>query len=497
MEQENTLNQNKTFKDEQNELLNSLIDNNYYKYWLGKKEINFDTVYNIPTLELQITPVCNKTCEYCYLVKYGNELYPKEIRNQEEILNNISILLDYYHSKKFKFPRLDLFSGEIWHTDFGIKILTTILAKIKLGLEIKMIIIPSNFTFINYPDKIKQLEWFIDAFEAENCQLIFSASIDGKFSENLTRPFNNKTTLTDEFYDNLFKFCKKHNYGFHPMLSAYSIDYFKQNYTWFKDKLIEYNFYDPEKSPIDVYNYVMFLEVRNNDWTEEKLYKYIDCLNYMLDYDIDTVWTKEQDGLEYLASCLSKTYYSNIRQFKRLNYINYLSDDTGGLPGCTISYTLMIRAGDLSIVPCHRTSYQKFIYGKYIVKNNQIQGIEAQNPILANRIWNQKMKANPFCDSCYLYNYCLKGCYGSQYETTGDLFYPVECCCDLFKIRVLYLYHKKEQLLKKYNLNYNKFQNEEQNSIINCIKMENEEKYKKWMKQIEVVLSQNYMKIQY
>ena len=67
MEQENTLNQNKTFKDEQNELLNSLIDNNYYKYWLGKKEINFDTVYNIPTLELQITPVCNKTCEYCYL----------------------------------------------------------------------------------------------------------------------------------------------------------------------------------------------------------------------------------------------------------------------------------------------------------------------------------------------------------------------------------------------------------------------------------------------
>ena len=54
-----------------------------------------------------------------------------------------------------------------------------------------------------------------------------------------------------------------------------------------------------------------------------------------------------------------------------------LLDDEVNLKECTISYTLMIRAGDLSIVPCHRTSYQKFIYGKYIVKNNQIQGIEA------------------------------------------------------------------------------------------------------------------------
>lgn len=496
MELENILNQTKTFQDEQNELFYSLIYNNYYKYWSGKEKINSEFIYDIPSLELQITPVCNKSCEYCYLVKYGDELYPKEIRNQDVILNNISILLDYYKSKGFKLPRVDLFSGEIWHTDFGLKVLTTILAKIKLGLNIKQIIIPSNFSFINYDDKIKQIEWLIEEFKKEECNLIFSASIDGKFSENMVRPFNNKNTLTDEYYDKLFKFCKKHNYGLHPMFSAYGIDYFKKNFTWFKDKINEYDLYDKSK-PIDIYNTIMFLEVRNDDWTEEKLYKYIDCLNYMLNYDIDTIWTKEKDGLEYLAARLSKIKYSDIREFKYLNYINYLSDDTNGLPGCTVTYTLMVRTGDLSIVPCHRTSYQKFIYGKFKVENNKIIGIEAQNPILANRIWNQKMKANPFCDSCYLYKYCLKGCYGSQYETTGDLFYPIESCCDLFKIRVLYLYYKKEQLLKKYNLDYNKFQNEEQNSIIDCIKMENKEKYNKWMKKIQAVLSQNYMKIQY
>jgi len=37
----------------------------------------------------------------------------------------------------------------------------------------------------------------------------------------------------------------------------------------------------------------------------------------------------------------------------------------------------MVRAGDLSIIPCHRTSYQKFIYGKYKTENNKIIGIEA------------------------------------------------------------------------------------------------------------------------
>ncbi|MDD7592117.1 MAG: hypothetical protein PUJ92_03895 [Bacilli bacterium] len=193
----------------------------------------------------------------------------------------------------------------------------------------------------------------------------------------MTRPFNDKSILTDEFYDNLFKFCKKHSYGFHPMLSAYGIDYFKQNYTWFKDKIKEYEFYDSEKHPTDIYNFIMFLEVRNNDWTEEKLYKYIDCLNYMIDYDIDTVWTKELDGLNYLASQLAKTFYSDIEKFNCQNYINYLSDDEDGVPGCTVSYGLMIRTGDLSIVPCHRTSYQKFIYGKYKVEDNKIIGIEA------------------------------------------------------------------------------------------------------------------------
>ena len=54
------------------------------------------------------------------------------------------------------------------------------------------------------------------------------------------------------------------------------------------------------------------------DWVDEKIKRNISY------YDIDTIWTKEKDGLEYLAARLSKIKYSDIREFKYLNYINYL-----------------------------------------------------------------------------------------------------------------------------------------------------------------------------
>jgi len=80
MEQRNTLKKNiKTFEEEQNDLFQSLINTNFYDRWLGKISYDKKDIYDTPTLELTITSVCNKACKYCYLVKHGDELYPKEI----------------------------------------------------------------------------------------------------------------------------------------------------------------------------------------------------------------------------------------------------------------------------------------------------------------------------------------------------------------------------------------------------------------------------------
>ena len=53
-------------------------------------------------------------------------------------------------------------------------------------------------------------------------------------------------------------------------------------------------------------------------------------------------------------------------------------------PGCTINRALIVRMGDLAIVPCHRTSYDQFLLGHFNVENEKIIGVTAKNIQLMN-----------------------------------------------------------------------------------------------------------------
>ena len=53
-------------------------------------------------------------------------------------------------------------------------------------------------------------------------------------------------------------------------------------------------------------------------------------------------------------------------------------------PGCTINRALIVRMGDLAIVPCHRTSYDQFLLGYFNVENEKIVGVTAKNIQLMN-----------------------------------------------------------------------------------------------------------------
>ena len=58
-----------------------------------------------------------------------------------------------------------------------------------------------------------------------------------------------------------------------------------------------------------------------------------------------------------------------------LNYYNLALGKNCIRKGCNVDKLITIRLGDLSWVPCHRTSYEKFIYGKLKVENNTIVGV--------------------------------------------------------------------------------------------------------------------------
>lgn len=105
-------------------------------------------------------------------------------------------------------------------------------------------------------------------------------------------------------------------------------------------------------------------------------------------------------------------------------------------PGCTVCDSLTVRIGDMAICPCHRTAYNKLLYGHFVLKDNKIIDIEGNNPEIASRILlGNNNLCSPKCDACPYNPLCLKGCFGSQYETNKDPFFPIEDVCKLMKAK--------------------------------------------------------------
>ena len=50
------------------------------------------------------------------------------------------------------------------------------------------------------------------------------------------------------------------------------------------------------------------------------------------------------------------------------------------------------------------------------------------------------------CDTCPLNYFCLKGCFGSQIESTGDPFMPIPGVCKFFEEKFKFLTDKYEKL---------------------------------------------------
>jgi radical SAM protein with 4Fe4S-binding SPASM domain len=97
-----------------------------------------------------------------------------------------------------------------------------------------------------------------------------------------------------------------------------------------------------------------------------------------------------------------------------MSYIPISLHDNKGYYGCTISTHLAVRLGDLAICPCHRTAYNKYLYGKFTQnEKGEITGIQANNPQMAiNILMLNNRYAILGCDSCIFNKICLGTCKG-------------------------------------------------------------------------------------
>ena len=382
-------------------------------------------------LELYITPTCNQKCDYCYLVKYENELYPKEINDEKLILQNLEILLDWFLENEFVIPELDIFSGEIWGKPLGNKIFDIILNYIKKGLKINLISIPSNCSFVLKDQELNSMRNYWNKFKNYNIHLNISASVDGLILDKQFRSFKDESLnnlRNTEFYNKLISFITEIKGGFHPMICAQSVDEWIENYKWWDSQLKLFN-----KSA----SQIMTLEVRNDDWTNQNIIDLFKFLNFIIDTQ-----TKEFNGFE--------NYLKQVLLAKEGEYAFYkierLAIQRPKTPSCTINHFMSIRLGDLAICPCHRLSYNKLLYGWFKISNNKIVGIKANNVMLANKILLGSCKNTIECNVCPYVDTCMRGCLGTQYEKNDDPLINCKSVCGLIKAKTVFLIEKYRQL---------------------------------------------------
>lgn len=407
---------------EDNKLLYTLFDSLFFSKWNKSNQTG--------AIELNITADCNYKCEYCYLYMHGDKLYPKEERSPKKIKENLKLLIDWIHKNDYFIYTVNLFSGELLAGQLGLDILEILYQTNKKKKFCHDIVIPSNCSFIRNKDYTKKIDDFYKKFEELDIYIYISCSIDGGPIDETSRASKIDIKREEEYYNNLFTFGKKHNFGYHPMVARTFLNHYKENYDWWVKQIKTYYKDDPflvDKKP-------MFLEVRNDDWDEEILKKYRDFLWYMVDTDIKEFHNGNIEEEAHRLFNTSKNKFFSVNELAKLPFVEPRMT-------CAIQFYPCIRLGDLVFNPCHRTSYSGLNYGKFTIENNTITGIEAWNVPLATKIYSiNPITSHPKCSNCKIKEICLRGCLGSQLETTGELFSPIDSVCNLMYTKMSTLY---------------------------------------------------------
>lgn len=413
---------NLEYQKENDEVLKFILDKCYFDYFNSHYNSKYERYPILKRIEFIITPECNQDCKYCYFVQNKNELYPKELTCHKDIIHNLRICLDYIKDNNWFVSGISLFSGEIWQTDFGISILEIIYQSQLEKHTIGDIVIPSNCSFVYAPYYRDKIQYYIDKFKDIGVRMVFSASIDGKIIENSFRPRVNGDQKNDDFYDELFKFCKKNGFGLHPMVSAKSCKYWIENYKWFIKMFKKYD--------MDLLSQLMMLEVRNDDWDDDDIKYFKKFLKFVVKYQFKNIFNKDKKEFSKAIFSVPKSQIYNIIS---------LTPSSEKI-SCSIQDELFIRLGDLSIAPCHRLMYKDNMYGKFIVDNEKIVGISSNNTEMAIKILSMNPSVSHLkCSHCKYRYLCMKGCLGSQYESTKEVFFPCRSVCKMQSSKIDYL----------------------------------------------------------
>ena len=430
-----TLKINRTFDEEEKDLFKTFIDT----YMLPGVKTNNSYWQEGEFVEVIVNPGCNQQCSYCYLHNYGKDLYPMETRGtKEQQLKNLTLFLDYLIERKIFVRSWEIYGGDLLHDGilwdmfdiFGEKykyIIETYPELISAPNDQRPIeiIVPNNMSY--FADKKLQeklLTYREKMLKESHCVLGFSWSTDGKYAVD-TRE---KKELDDEYWDNLLTFARKIESGVHPMIASENIENWIKNYDWWLEVFDKYNFYDqPEHFQPPM------LEVRNDSWTPEKINSYLKFIKHLW----DVRFAKNNHDVYKMARHFFigdglDGSLPHASQMDPLITLPSLQKRTEERMTCSIQEQFHLILADLNIVPCHRTSYSFMRGGYFKVENDKIVDIEPHNVPLFLQVVSAPITMLPRCFNCDHRMVCMRGCLGAQYESSGELFLPIDSVCNLF-----------------------------------------------------------------
>lgn len=388
-----------SLKEENSLIVNNLLNKTFFAGW---KSPDVTKYQNYKTLELVINGKCDLACRYCYITRFGDKLYPKEIHQDDVVRKNTKMLLSYLSENGYK-PRVEIFSGETLMQNIGYDVLD--MAVDFCSSYKGEIVIPTNMNFVMHDQLFQRYQKIYERAKSLDVKIHLSASVDGLYCD-VNRPFRNNSLKRD--YDKIFDFASHNSIAFHPMIYCEEIEHWKDNFLWFQSMFKKY------KIP---WNALYLLEVRNSEWTVEQIREFGKFLKFLVIYIRDK-----------FKDLPNKKFFRTVLQDKLFNLFG-LFFTIGRGTGCSIQSTMQVRLADLSVFPCHRLTYEYFKMYRFLTDDEKVIGIEGINPELAVAHQSMDHSTFPYCQECLLKTLCNGQCLGSMYENSGDLFTPVPNVC--------------------------------------------------------------------
>lgn len=397
---------------ENSELLKTFIENTFFSEMRSANRNGGSGNYS--SIEVDFDYACDLSCSYCYYNKYGSDLFRKNSRKKEEVLNNLRKILKMI-KKQNLYCSIEIFSGEFFKLPYWREALDILYNGLKeIEDESKRpssISIPTNLQIVNDTQAKKEILNYCKIFENDlKCTLSFSGSFDGPIMDNDNRPKKTGEKYDKYFYDKVTEFSQIIKAGYHPMVYSRNSEYIFENILWFLNTRDITGFY--------------LLEVRNPEWSEK------DVLNlyYNLRLTINEIFVRNGYSLERMYK-----YMDTNRGFNMLHSVFH---SVGRGLGCAMQSTLNIQLNDLTLIPCHRLSYTGQETGKFIIDEEGNYDVEAVNPELYIAEQCLDYRNISSCTNCIIRELCSGPCLGANYETTGEplAIIPSVCRMEFFKL---------------------------------------------------------------